>query len=205
MSAAQKYSRIYTRVDEYARCNLSLKRYLHSLRVMETAVELSREFAERYGVSEEEARIAGIAHDIAREWDTEQLIVAAGRDNVPVTEEELEMPKLLHGKAAAVMLREEFGELRESVLSAVRWHTYGHPDMGALGMILYIADYIEPGRDHVDEEYCRRVRSRESLEEMVVLVLSDEFSHLRLKRRRIVESSRMLYDALTKSSVRSSV
>lgn len=205
MNASQIHTRIHAGVDEYTRRSLSLKRYLHSLRVAETAAGLSRRFAGYYGISVEEARIAGVAHDMAREWETEQLIVAAGRDEYPPTDEELETPKLLHGKAAAVMLREEFGETRESVISAVRWHTYGHPDMGALGMIIYIADYIEPGREHVDEEYFRRVMSRESLEEMVLLVLSDEFDHLRRKGRRIVESSRMLYDALEKSSVRSGV
>ena len=198
-------SQITAGVDEYVRDSLSLKRYLHSIRVMETAEKLIRNFGGRCTVSVDEARTAGIAHDMTREWDAEQLIVAAGRDDYPPTDEELDSPKLLHGKAAAVMLREEFGERRESVLRAVRWHTYGHPDMGELGMIIYVADYIEPGREHINEEYRRRVMGTESLEEMVLIVLSDEFEHLRRRGRRIVESSRMLYDALSKSSVRSSV
>lgn len=34
----------------------------------------------------------------------------------------------------------------EEILSAIRYHTTGHPDMTVLEKIIYLADYIEPGR-----------------------------------------------------------
>ena len=36
----------------------------------------------------------------------------------------------------------------QPLLTAVAWHTLGHPDLDLLGRCLYIADYIEPGRTY---------------------------------------------------------
>ncbi len=52
---------------------------------------------------------------------------------------------ILHGPAAAIMLERE-GEVRRSVLEAVRWHTVGHPEWDRTGRALFMADFLEPGR-----------------------------------------------------------
>src|SRR5690606_8966546 len=54
---------------------------------------------------------------------------------------------VLHGPAAAARLAEE-GVTDEPLLTAVAWHTLGHPDLDLRGRCLYIADYIEPGRTY---------------------------------------------------------
>lgn len=53
--------------------------------------------------------------------------------------------KLLHGPAAAARLRQA-GVTDDELLQAVAWHTVGHPEWGALGLALYAADFLEPGR-----------------------------------------------------------
>lgn len=50
--------------------NLKPNRYAHCLGVMDTAIIL----AKRFGVDEEQAAIAGLLHDCAREFATEDLI-----------------------------------------------------------------------------------------------------------------------------------
>ena len=51
----------------------------------------------------------------------------------------------LHGPAAAIRLGRE-GERRDSVLMAVRWHTVGNPEWDRTGRALFMADFLEPGR-----------------------------------------------------------
>jgi HD superfamily phosphohydrolase YqeK len=53
---------------------------------------------------------------------------------------------MLHGPAAAARLEAD-GERRAGVLDAVRYHTVGHAGWDRTGRALYMADFLEPGRD----------------------------------------------------------
>jgi HD superfamily phosphohydrolase YqeK len=58
-----------------------------------------------------------------------------------------ELPlEVLHGPAAATHL-ESIGETRTGVLNAVRWHTMGSAGWDRVGRALYMADFLEPGRN----------------------------------------------------------
>ena len=66
------------------------------------------------------------------------------RDGFGISKIERDYPVLLHGRAGAVLSREELGIEDEEILDAVRWHTTGKRGMNGITSILYIADYIEP-------------------------------------------------------------
>ena len=53
---------------------------------------------------------------------------------------------VLHGPAAANRMS-ALGETRENVLAAVRWHTVGSASWDRAGRALYMADFLEPGRN----------------------------------------------------------
>jgi HD superfamily phosphohydrolase YqeK len=53
---------------------------------------------------------------------------------------------MLHGPAAAARLEAE-GDRRAGVLAAVRYHTVGCATWDRTGRALYMADFLEPGRD----------------------------------------------------------
>lgn len=53
---------------------------------------------------------------------------------------------LRHGPAAAEMAARE-GERDRGVLDAVRYHSVGYAGWDDVGRMLYLADYLEPGRD----------------------------------------------------------
>ena len=55
-------------------------------------------------------------------------------------------PALIHGKLGAFYAKTKYQVEDEEILSAIRYHTTGHPDMTVLEKIIYLADYIEPGR-----------------------------------------------------------
>jgi 2-amino-4-hydroxy-6-hydroxymethyldihydropteridine diphosphokinase len=62
-----------------------------------------------------------------------------------------------HGPAAADRAAAE-GESDRGVLDAVRYHTVGSPKWDDVGRMLYLADFLEPGRSIPDRaELARRV------------------------------------------------
>ncbi len=170
----------------YVRRSLSLPRYLHTLR---TAAMIPK-LADRFGVSAEEAVLAALAHDMARELHEPEMFSIAEEDGFPIRAEEVQRPVLLHGRAAAVLLVKLWDERRESILYAVRRHTQGDRDMGLLGMLLFVADYIEPGRTHISEEFRQEVLNMSAPQQMVIRVIEDEMKYL--DRKKVPVSERTL-------------
>lgn len=60
-------------------------------------------------------------------------------------------PELLHGPAAAEYAA-RLGERDRGVLEAVRYHSVGYAGWDATGRMLYLADYLDPGRDFRENE-----------------------------------------------------
>lgn len=166
---------------DYVKGHLSLPRFLHTLRTAEMAEILCA----RFNLPQEEGYVAALAHDMAREMPAEQVKLIAGEDSFPLLDEERARPVLLHGRAAAVLLWTIWGEQRQSVLDAVRWHTQGHPHMGDLAKVIYIADYIEPGRSHISDDFRQTLLEFESLNAMVLEILKTHFAHLKETRTEI--------------------
>lgn len=81
---------------------------------------------------------AGRCHDALRDAPLEELTALA--------QSPIEEPELLHGPAAANYLAAH-GEQRQSVLTAIRYHSIGWKEWDRVGRALYMADYLEPGRD----------------------------------------------------------
>ena len=142
--------------DAFARERLSEKRYGHTLRVAVTAESL----AQVHGLDPARARLAALLHDAARETEPGEFVRLAGEWGVPVGELERQAPKLLHGPVAAELARRELGVEDEEVLEAVRAHTVGRAGMGALALVLYVADKIEPARDYPSVRRIRELARR---------------------------------------------
>lgn len=85
---------------------------------------------------------------------------------------------LLHGPAAAARLRDE-GVRDPDLLRAVAYHTLGSADFDDLGLALYAADFLEPGRE-LREEWRAELRGRMpgELEPVVREILRARIEHL---------------------------
>jgi HD superfamily phosphohydrolase YqeK len=69
-----------------------------------------------------------------------------------------EASELEHGPRAADRAA-EVGERDQGVLDAVRYHSLGYAGWDAVGRMLYLADYLEPGRKF-DQEVRRSLAAR---------------------------------------------
>jgi predicted HD superfamily hydrolase involved in NAD metabolism len=119
-------------------------RSAHILRVARTAEAL----AQAHGVDTRQARIAGLLHDIARLYPGERLLSECAERGLAIDDFERTNPVVLHARLSAELARDWFGVEDEAILSAIRKHTLAAATMSPLDEILYLADGLEPGRQH---------------------------------------------------------
>ena len=159
---------------EILRAKLKPSRFEHSLGVADTAVRL----AEHYGADAGKARLAGLLHDCAKNMSDSELIGYCHERNIGIEECELRAPQLLHAKAGACRARELFGIEDEEILQAVRYHTTGKADMSFLEKVIFIADYIEPGRYKAKNLDTIRHTAFIDLDECVYMIMKDTLEYL---------------------------
>ena len=126
-----------------AKRTLSQRRYEHTRNVEKLAVRL----AERNGVSEEKAALAALLHDIAKELPKDRMLQIITENAIIAKDAARHLPPVWHGAAAAVLAKTEYGVEDEEILSAIRCHTTGKPDMSLQDKILYLADMTSAERD----------------------------------------------------------
>ncbi len=124
-----------------AKEKLPEKRYNHSLRVAETAIKL----AEIYDGDTSKVELAGVLHDFCKYDDLGKMYQIVrqyelGNDLLSYGSE------ILHGPVCAAIMEHEYGINDEEVLMAIKYHTTGRQQMTKTEKLIFIADYIEPGR-----------------------------------------------------------
>lgn len=184
---------VIERVRIFALAALSKKRYEHSFRVAQTAQKM----CVLYGEDPVRGFLAGIGHDICKEMDDDSMKALAQKDGHPITKIEMKKTSLLHGRAAAVKLHEDFGVNDEELLEAVACHTFGSKKFGALGKIVYAADKIEPGRENITSDYLKKLFSMD-LNHLVKEVLEDSIDYVEKKGRPVASESEVFLKSLKK-------
>ena len=170
---------------------LSPHRYAHTLGVMHTACALS--MAHSYPMTR--AQIAGLLHDCAKYLSNDQLIEIAKKRGLSISPGEEKAPQLLHAKVGALFAEEIYGVQDPAVLRAIRLHTTGSPAMGLLDKIIFVADYIEPGRDRAPHLSDIRQLAFYDLDLAVTLILEDTIAFLEASGAEIDISSRQTLDS----------
>ncbi|ERF61915.1 hydrolase, HD family [Treponema socranskii subsp. socranskii VPI DR56BR1116 = ATCC 35536] len=186
-------SALTERVKNYAKAVLTKERYEHSVRVAETASRLCK----KYGLDASRGYLAGIAHDMCKGMSDEKIAALAREDGKAITALEAQKPSLLHGRAAALMLRRDFGVTDKDILQAVAVHTFGEAGMCSLSKVVYAADKIEPGRPQATKAYTDFL-DRLSLDELVEKVLVDGIAYLKKKGYAVAPESEKLLRSLNR-------
>lgn len=128
---------------------LSPSRLIHT----ENTVAVARELAVRFNANTDYAVIAAWCHDICKRMQPKDLVAM----QVPVRQQYRELyaeyHSVWHAFAAPAVMTYHLNIQHPKILSAVRWHTTGRARMTLLEAIIFVADYIEPGRtiDGVEE------------------------------------------------------
>ncbi|MBU6080691.1 bis(5'-nucleosyl)-tetraphosphatase (symmetrical) YqeK [Allobacillus halotolerans] len=172
---------------------LSSKRQAHVERVTEEALQL----AKLYHADQEQVGIAAALHDYAKEFDkafltkTIESSVHLPKDLLLFNEE------LLHGPAGAELIRRKFNIEEKNILHSIRYHTTGRARMSLEEKIVFLADYIEPGRDF-PAVYKVRELATEDLNEACRYSLRETIQFLMSKNQLIYPDTFHAYNELTK-------
>ena len=133
----------YAEAKKLVKSRLSEKRWTHTKNVKKMAVKL----AKRWGADPEKAAMAAILHDSAKELPKQELLQIFA-DNAIIAENAPARPAPgWHGIAGAILAQTCWGIEDPEILSAIRCHTTGKPDMSLQDKILYLADMTSAERD----------------------------------------------------------
>ncbi len=154
------------------------ERFRHSLRVMELVPEL----AAAHGAAAGPLELAALVHDAARGMTGAGMLAAAEEWALPVREIDRSYPILLHGMLASEMARRELGISEGPVLSAVLYHTAGHPQMTLSDKLLFLADMIEPARKLPRSAELRRLAFTD-VDRAMLLAIDINKEHLKVRGR----------------------
>ena len=169
---------------------LDNKRYEHTQGVAYTSAAL----AMRYGEDVRKAELAGLLHDCAKCMDNEKKLHICKKNNITINEAEQRNPFLLHAKVGGHLARTKYKVDDEDIINAIIYHTPGRPGMSLLEKIVYIADYIEPGRDHVSNlDEVRNLCFRD-LDDALLQILEDILIHLKESKKEIDPMTQMTYE-----------
>ena len=185
-------SKSFSRMDLIQAMQKELKysRFIHTLGVAFTAASL----AERHGVDMRRAETAGILHDCAKCLDVEKMEQVCDRAGFALRPVERGNGALLHSKAGCVLARDKYGIEDPEILNAIACHTTGKPAMTQLEKIIFISDYIEPGRETAPHLDAIRAAAFEDLDKALRMILEDTLDYLKEGGRAIDEMTQKTYD-----------
>ena len=150
------------------------KRYEHTLGVAYTAAAL----AMRYDADVKNAQLAGLLHDCAKCLSDEKRLSICEKHNISVNEIEKRNPFLLHAKVGSFLAMHEYKVHTPDVINAILNHTTGRPGMSLLEKIVFISDYIEPGRKQAPNLKEIRKVAFMDLDKALVMILADTLEYL---------------------------
>lgn len=176
------------------------KRFEHTQGVEFTAAAL----AMRYGADVQSAQIAGILHDCAKCLSDKKKVNICKKHQIEITDIEEKNPFLLHAKAGAYLAEHEYGIEDRDILNAIEFHTTGRANMSLLEKIVFIADYIEPGRTKAQNLDEIRKIAFENIDLGMVVILKNTLQYLKGTGEEIdpsTENTLQYYEELIKKSI----
>ena len=140
------------------------------------------------------AWLAGLYHDIAKDLDTETLIKKAKLYNIKITACEKQSLSTLHAPVGASMVHHECNIRDKEIIGAVRWHTTGRAKMTLLEKIVYLADIVEAGKK-VEHGLIIKKLAHQDLNAAIRLTAKETLKHLLERGKWICPRSLECYNA----------
>ena len=126
------------------------------------------------------AFLAGIFHDIAKdisEEESQRLYQEYEPNPLPVEK------YALHQVVGTIVAKNEFNLDDEEVLEAIRYHTTGKAQMGAIAQIVYASDKIEPTRGYDSSNLI--ALCKQQYHEGFLAVLQENYRQIKKKQHKI--------------------
>ncbi len=181
------------KAKQIAKKSLSEKRFYHTVCVCNLAVKL----AKTYGVSQENAAVAALFHDMAKEMPKEKILKLFNENGIMKSDIEKRPFAVWHGLAASIIAKTEYDIQDNDILSAIEYHSTGKENMSLLDKIIYIADVASEDRQYSDAEKIRK-QAFANLDKTLIYALSESIAMLKRENKKIDEQSIKAYIFLKK-------
>ncbi|NLY11398.1 MAG: HD domain-containing protein [Firmicutes bacterium] len=158
-------------VIDWVKSMVTSERWKHIESVRKMAVSL----ASKWDVDQKQADLAGLIHDVARDFSNDDLLKMANEFDIVIDEFSRQSPILLHGPVGAILAQKKFSLTRD-VFNSVYYHTTGWKNMSFLEKIVYIADKIEDNRTFPGVEVLREEAFLD-LDRALILVLENSLRY----------------------------
>ena len=180
----------YNILAEKLKEELDIPRYQHSLEVAYVASQL----AEIHGEVKDKAFRAGLLHDCAKCIPIEVQLALCEMYGIEVSDFDKRSSAVLHAKVGAKLAEDLYSEQDADVLDAIRYHTTGRPGMSLLEKIIFVADYVEPGRDKAPDLPMIRSLVLTDLDAAVIKILHDTLLYLQSSGKDTDPATRETYE-----------
>ena len=163
----------WTDIEADLKKMLTPKRFRHTMNVVEAAEKLARTF----GCDPDQARLAALLHDCAKNLTDDQQLDYAQKHQIKIDRVSQNDPQLLHGPVGAVLAGERYGITDTAIQNAIGCHTTGCKHMNTLDKIIYLADYIEQDRSFPGVETIREIAETD-LDGATIMALTNSICHV---------------------------
>ncbi len=178
------------KIKEDIRKSLSDFRYQHTIRVAEEAKSLAR----YYQIDEEKVYVAGLLHDMAKEFSKEENEGLIEKYKLPQELKKEEFKNIIHADIGAEMAKEYYN-IEEDIYLAIKYHTIGNPNMNLFAKIIFVADKI--GRKTLSPEMQEvKKTAYEDIDKAICRIILIETEKLKEKRLKLHPDTTILLNRL---------
>lgn len=179
-----------SKINKELKKQLDKERYEHTQGVMYTAAAL----AMCHGADIERALLAGLLHDCAKCIPSRKKIRLCEKYHLEINKTERDNPSLLHAKLGAYLAEKKYRVSNQEILYAIKSHTTGRSGMSLLEKIIYIADYIEPGRAELPNMKEVRHLAFLDIDACLYRILEDSLTYLKSRNIPIDDATEKTYE-----------
>ena len=175
--------------------NLSQFRFEHSLLVADEAKKL----ALHYNYDSEKAYIAGLVHDIAKEFDDSENDKWIKKYNLSGDVFTPQYKNVVHANIGAVVVKELYG-FDDEICNAVHYHAIGNVPMGWLDRIVFVADKIAR---RISTPFIKELRiiAYQDIDTAIALYLNNQIAKLESRGLKMHPVSLELLNILTNKNI----
>lgn len=173
--------------------NLSEFRYEHSLLVATCALSLAR----HYNLDEDKAYVAGLIHDIAKEYTDEENNNYLKKYSI---NSKLLNPKyrpVIHAEIGALVAKCEYN-MEDDICQAIRYHALGNINMNLFDKIIFIADKIGRKQSTPSIEKIKNLAYK-NIDQAILYYLKDKKKKFDMEKRCFLDESLELLVYLSKN------
>lgn len=167
------------------------KRFIHSVGVAKACVELVKYYS--FDIDLKKAYVAGLLHDATKLIDKKTQREMLYKMGYTDSDEIMLSTNVWHGETAYEYVKENYGIVDEEILSAIRYHVMGRPNMTILEKIVFIADYIEENRQGVVFEKARKL-AFEDIDKTILFILESQIEYIMSQNQTLISQTLKTYD-----------